>query len=260
MTGTIFDIKEFAVHDGPGLRTTVFFKGCPLRCKWCHNPEGLSPHPQLMVRDARCLHCGLCMRGCFHPDCRPFGRCLHICPNNLISVAGETVAAEALAKRIRRSADMFGIHGGVTFSGGEPLMQSEFLHAVLELIMDIPAAIETSGYAEESVFRSVITRMKLVYMDIKLADDEAHRRWTGVSNAKILRNLEILKESGVPCIIRTPLIRGVTDTEENLAAIRRLIGDLPHELLPENALAGAKYRQLNMKFPMDEIKGGKTYD
>ena len=159
MTGTIFDVKEFAVHDGPGLRTTVFFKGCPLRCKWCHNPEGLSAAPQLMVRQNRCRQCGLCMRGCSHPDCRPYGRCLHICPMNLVSVAGETVTAEELAKRIRRSGDMFGKSGGVTFSGGEPLMQPEFLHAVLDLIPDIPAAIETSGYAEESVFRSVIMRM-----------------------------------------------------------------------------------------------------
>jgi len=253
VTGTIFDIKEFAVHDGPGLRTTVFLKGCPLRCRWCHNPEGLSPAPQLMVRDARCQHCGLCMRGCHHPECQPFGRCLHICPMNLLSVAGETVTAEELAWRIRRSADMFGAHGGVTFSGGEPLMQPKFLHAVLDLIPDIPAAIETSGYAEETVFRSVTQRMQLVFMDVKLADSAAHRRWTGVGNERILRNLEILRESGVPCVIRTPLIAGATDTEENLSAIRRLIGNLPHELLPGNALAGAKYSQLNMKFPMDEI-------
>ena len=253
MTGTIFDIKEFAVHDGQGLRTTVFLKGCPLRCRWCHNPEGLSPAPQLMIRDARCRHCGLCTRGCRHPECQPFGRCLHICPMNLLSVAGETVTAEELARRIRRSADMFGARGGVTFSGGEPLMQPEFLHAVLDLIPDIPAAIETSGYAEENVFRSVIQRMQLVYMDVKLADSDAHRRWTGVGNERILRNLEILRESGIPCVIRTPLIAGATDTEENLSAIRRLIGNLPHELLPGNTLAGAKYSQLNMKFPMDEI-------
>ena len=254
MTGTIFDVKEFAVHDGPGLRTTVFFKGCPLRCKWCHNPEGLSAAPQLMVRQNRCRQCGLCMRGCSHPDCRPYGRCLHICPMNLVSVAGETVTAEELARRIRRSADMFGEGGGVTFSGGEPLMQPEFLHAVLDLLPDIPAAIETSGFAPADVFESVIRRMDMVYMDIKLADDEAHRRWTGVGNAPILRNLEILRQSGVPCVIRTPLIRGVTDTAENLDAVRCIIGGLPHELLAENALAGAKYSQLGMVFPLDGMR------
>lgn len=251
MTGTIFDIKEFAVHDGPGLRTTVFFKGCPLRCKWCHNPEGLSPAPQLMFRQSRCLHCGLCMRGCSHPECQPHGRCLHICPMNLLSVSGETVTAEELARRIRRSSDMFGESGGVTFSGGEPLMQADFLHAVLDLTPDIPAAIETSGFAPADVFERVIRRMNMVYMDIKLADSEAHRYWTGADNAPILRNLHVLRESGVRCVIRTPLIRGVTDTEENLTAIRALIGGLPHELLAENTLAGAKYSQLNMAFPLD---------
>ena len=250
MTGTIFDIKEFAIHDGPGLRTTVFLKGCPLRCKWCHNPEGLLPEPQLMVRDVRCLHCGLCTRGCSHPDCQPFGRCLHICPNNLISVAGETITAETLAKRIRRSADMFGVQGGVTFSGGEPLMQPDFLHAVLDLIPDIPAAVETSGYAREDVFRSVIARMKLVYMDIKLADSDLHKRYTGVGNEAILENFATLRESGKPYLIRTPLIPGITDTRENLDAIKAIIGDSAYEQLPYNAMAGAKYKMLGLRYEL----------
>lgn len=107
MNGVIFDIKEFAVHDGPGLRSTVFFKGCPLRCIWCHNPEGLSKEPQLMASENVCLHCGLCRIPCTHPDCRPFGRCLHICPKGLLRLSGETVSSQQLLQRLRRNPAAF---------------------------------------------------------------------------------------------------------------------------------------------------------
>lgn len=253
MTGVIFDIKELGVHDGPGLRTTVFLKGCPLRCVWCHNPEGLSRTPQLSVRENACSHCGACRKPCKHPDCQPFGRCLHICPQGLISVSGEEISAEQLAKRLLQNKMFWGEQGGVTFSGGEPLMQAAFLHEVLDLLGDVPAAIETSGYGDPEVFLSVILRMKLVYMDLKLADDSLHRKYTGVSNEPILRNLEQLRQSGIPCVIRTPLIPGITDTQENLEAIKRLAGELPRELLPYNAMAGAKYQLLGMKYPCDEL-------
>lgn len=253
MTGMIFDVKELAVHDGPGLRTTVFFKGCPLRCVWCHNPEGLNPKPQLYVRENACTHCGLCQRGCAHPDCQPYGRCLHICPRGLVSVSGKEMEATQLAQKLRRSAGLFGSDGGITFSGGEPLMQPAFLHAVMDALGDIPCALETCGYASPEVFEAAIQRMQLVYLDIKLADDALHRRYTGVSNHKILTNLEILRQSGIPCVIRTPLIPGITDTEANLSAIRALIGDLSWEQLPYNAMAGAKYPLLGMEYPYDKL-------
>ena len=255
--GMIFDIKEMAVHDGPGLRTTVFLKGCPLRCVWCHNPEGLSAERQLYVRQNGCKGCGLCQRGCSHPDCQPFGRCLHVCPQGLITVAGREMSAEQLAKRILRSA---AVADGVTFSGGEPLMQAEFvLDVVTELsrlrseksCKHIHCAIETSGYADPNVFRKVIETMDFVYMDLKLADEELHRQYTGVSNRLILQNLEVLRESGVACTIRTPLIPGITDTKENVEAIRLLVGDLPLELLDYNPMAGAKYSALGMEFPLE---------
>lgn len=265
--GMIFDIKEMAVHDGPGLRTTVFLKGCPLRCVWCHNPEGLSAERQLYVRQSGCRGCGLCRRGCSHPDCQPFGRCLHVCPQGLITVAGREMSAQQLAQRILRSAS---VADGVTFSGGEPLLQAEFVLDVVDklsktggcsgsdeaaLKRKIPSrihcAIETSGYADPEVFRRVIEAMDFVYMDLKLADEELHRKYTGVSNQLILRNLEILRCSGVSCVIRTPLIPGITDTKENIEAIRRLVGDLPLEFLEYNPMAGAKYSALGMKFPLE---------
>ena len=253
MTGIVFDIKEMAVRDGPGLRTTVFLKGCPLRCVWCHNPEGLSREPQLYSRKTGCLSCGLCRRGCSHPDCQPFGRCLHICPQGLLRISGQEFTPEELAKRIRSNAFLYGADGGVTFSGGEPLLQWEFLLEVLKLLEGIPCAIETSGYASEEVFRKLISRRSLVYMDLKLADDELHRKYTGVSNGPILRNLEVLRASGIPCVIRTPLIPGITDTPENLAAIENLVGDLPWEKLPYNSMAGAKYPMLDMDYPYDHL-------
>jgi len=249
MNGIIFDIKEMAVHDGPGLRTTVFLKGCPLRCIWCHNPEGLSPMPQLSVRKNGCRACGLCQKGCSHPDCQPFGRCLHICPQGLLSVAGKEISPEALAQRLKRNR---ALRGGVTFSGGEPLMQAQFLLEVLDRLEGIPVAIETSGYADEAVFRSVIERMDLVYMDLKLADDNQHRKYTGASNALILRNLQILRDSGVPCIIRTPLIPGITDTRENREAISVLAEGLVQEWLEYNPMAGAKYSFFDMDYAYDQ--------
>ena len=256
--GMIFDIKEMAVHDGPGLRTTVFLKGCPLRCAWCHNPEGLSMERQLYVRQNGCTGCGLCRQGCEHPDCQPFGRCLHVCPQGLITVTGREMSAEQLARRILRGAAMA---DGVTFSGGEPLLQGEFVLAVVGELSrlcreanrtKIHCAIETSGYGDSGLFRRVISAMDFVYMDLKLADDGLHRKYTGVSNQRILENLEILRASGVPCTLRTPLIPGITDGMENVEAIRRLAGELPVEFLDYNPLAGAKYAALGMKFPLED--------
>jgi len=257
MTGTIFDIKGFALHDGPGIRTTVFLKGCPLRCLWCHNPEGLSPEPQLSVKETACVHCGLCFRPCSHEDCRPFGRCLHICPNGCLSIAGERVEAADLAKRLLRDRDVFEMSGGgVTFSGGEPMMQAPFVREVICRMKEeypVHTAVETCGFCSADEFRQTAELLDTVIMDIKLADSDAHRKYTGVENGRILENFRWLRSSGKPCLVRTPLIPGITDTEENLAAIREIIGDTPWETLPYNALAGAKYGNFGMKYGMDTI-------
>lgn len=251
MTGRIFDIKEMAVHDGPGLRTTVFFKGCPLRCRWCHNPEGLSFAPQLMYKDARCCDCGNCRKQCDHPQCQPFGRCVLACPENCLSIAGRQVSAADLARELIKSAQELGdSFGGFTFSGGEPLAQKDFLLALMEELADYHLCIETSGYTDPETFRQVLEKLSFVIMDIKLADPAAHKTYTGVSNEKILENLRILQQSGKPYILRTPLIPGITDTRENLEAIRQIIGDATWEQLPYNALAGAKYKMLNMEYTL----------
>ena len=251
MTGIIFDIKEMAVHDGPGIRTTVFFKGCPLRCRWCHNPEGLSFEPQLMYKQVRCIDCKNCQRECDHPECQPFGRCIHACPENCLEIAGKRVEVKELAEELKKSADVLGdSFGGFTFSGGEPLAQPEFLLELTDHIKDYHLCIETSGYADSEVFKRVIEKLDLVIMDIKLADSSEHKKYTGVGNEKILKNFEILKNSNVPFVIRTPLIPGITDTKENLDAIEEIIGNSTWEKLPYNTMAGAKYKMLGMEYSL----------
>lgn len=255
MTGTIFDIKEMAVHDGPGLRTAVFFKGCPLRCLWCHNPEGLSAKLQLMYKEARCRKCGKCASPCTHPECAPFGRCIQVCPENCLEITGITMTSQELAGQLLETAKIMGDEfGGITFSGGEPLLQSGFLLEVADRLQGQHLCMETSGYGDADTFRRVLERMQFVLFDVKLADDALHRRFTGVSNEQILYNLEILRESGIPCRIRTPLIPGITDTEENLSAIARLLKGMEHEKLAYNPFAGAKYKMLDMEYPYDAYK------
>lgn len=246
--GYIFDIKEFSVNDGPGVRTTVFFRGCPLRCIWCHNPEGLERGRGVLVRQNGCLHCGRCRIPCEHPDCRGLGRCLHACPMGLVQELGREWEAEALAKRLMRDAELYeSSGGGITLSGGEPLLQDAF---ALELLshLSVHKAIETSGYAAPDIFAKVVDAVDYVMMDIKLADTIAHRRYTGVDNAPILANFEHLKQSGKPYLIRIPLIPGITDTTENLCEIATIVGDSPVELLPYNRMAGAKYPSVGKVF------------
>lgn len=225
-TGIVFDIREFTLHDGPGIRTTVFLKGCPLRCSWCHNPEGQSPQPQIL-------------RGLAGER-----------------VAGKAYTASDLAGLLNQQAEILTANeGGVTFSGGEPLLQWEFVAEVIDLLDGIHILLDTSGYAGEQAFRRVVPRCQLVFFDLKLVDDKAHRRYTGVDNAPILKNLRRLSESGVPFVVRVPLVPGVTDTDANLAAIAATVQGLPGlqrvDLLPYNRAAGGKYEAAGMEFKPD---------
>lgn len=249
MIGTIFDIKEMAVHDGPGIRTTVFFKGCPLRCRWCHNPEGLSPALQMMYKEAKCRQCNNCRIKCNHPECQPFNRCIYACPENCLEITGRKIDVQALSAELIRSADFLGnAFGGFTFSGGEPLAQADFLLALLETLRTYHLCIETSGFADNELFKSVINRLDYVIMDIKLADCDEHKKYTGVDNKKILKNFESLALSGKPYLIRTPLIPGITDTDKNLYEIEKMIGNSQWEKIPYNQMAGAKYKMLGMEY------------
>ncbi len=236
ISGIVFDIKEFAVHDGPGIRTTVFLKGCPLSCTWCHNPEGQSREPQI-------LH-------------SPVGE----------RVAGQVYSSESLALRLNRQASILKANeGGVTFSGGEPLLQAAFVAEVIDQLDDLHVLLDTSGYGSEDHFRLLAGRADLVHFDLKIIDDTLHRRFTGCSNAPILRNLHLLSDLGTPFIIRVPLAPGVTDTDENLSAIAETVLGLPGlvrvDLLPYNKMAGAKYRAAGMEFVpgFDETRESRAY-
>ena len=255
-TGVIFDVKGFALNDGPGIRTTVFLKGCPLRCRWCHNPEGLSPEPELYVKLARCTHCGRCLVPCTHPECQGLGRCLHVCPAGNISVAGKRWTSEELVKRLLKDRDIFGEDGGVTFSGGEPLLQHRFVKETAGILREngIRTAIETSSFAAPEVYRETLEEIDFVMADIKLMDHEKHREFCGVPNDKILENLSWLKASGKSFVFRVPLIPGITDTDENLSAISEFVGNSPVELLPYNAMAGAKYASVGREFGLPDAQ------
>ena len=244
--GIVFNIEELTMHDGDGVRVTVFMKGCPMRCSWCHNPEGLRREPELLYKRIRCASCGACTNvPCSHDECKPFGRCLHVCPNDCLSVAGERYTPERLAKKLNGYKRIFeSSGGGVTFSGGEPLMQWDFISEVIDLLDGINVAIETSGYADGEVFKRAIQKLDFIYMDIKLFDPDEHKKHTGCDNELIKRNFLALRASGKSFAIRTPLISEITDTKENLEAIEKFIDGAVWEKLPENKLAGAKYAML----------------
>lgn len=253
-SGIVFDIKEFSIFDGPGIRQTVFLKGCPLRCNWCHNPEGLDPLPQVMVSRNACMHCGKCEAVCEHREgCIVCGKCVEICPANARRIAGKRLTSDELAGRILKDADYYRTYGGgVTFSGGEPLLQAGFLTEVLRKLPDVHKAIETSGYADPETFEHVLKEIDYVMMDIKLMDDKMHRKYTGVSNERILHNAQILMKSEKPHRLRVPLIPGVNDTEENLEALARFVSsfnpDTRIELLPYHKTAGAKYETVGLEY------------
>ncbi len=252
MTGTIFDIKEFSVFDGPGIRTTVFIKGCPLRCYWCHNPEGLNPKPQLMYKKAGCTHCGSCLKGCSHPECAGFERCIKVCPNGCLTLSGREMESGDLAATLLKNKDLLlANNGGITFSGGEPLLQSGFVFELSDKLGDLHKAIQTSGYADLSVYKTAVEKFDFIMQDIKLANEKQHIKYTGVSNKKILRNIEFLKQSRKQFVFRVPLIPGITDTEENLLEISKIAGDSPVELLKYNSLAGAKYEAVGMEYKLE---------
>lgn len=257
MTGTVFDIKEFAVFDGPGIRTTVFMKGCPLRCMWCHNPEGLSAKPQLMVSRAACTHCGACVSACPHPDtCTACGACVSACRGGYRRIIGQTWKADELAARLQKDADVYALSGGgVTFSGGEPLMQWPFVREVMSRLSGVHTAIETSGFASDIVFEEAMATCDLILMDWKVSDPALHRRYTGVDQEIILRHARMLAAGDTPFILRMPIIPGVNDNPEHFETAAALMQGAKAlqriDVLPYQRAAGAKYEMVDMHYQPD---------
>ena len=265
--GIVFDIKEFAVFDGPGIRTTVFMKGCPLRCKWCHNPEGLKKEPELMVSKAACVHCGACKKVCRHPEgCILCGACIPVCRGGFRKIAGEGWTAEALAERLNRDCDIYeNSGGGVTFSGGEPLMQWPFVKAVFERMPYVHKAIETSGFTADETFIEAMKHCDLIMMDWKLSDPEALKEYTGASMEPILKHANMLAAGETPFILRMPIIPGVNDNRQHVETAAKLVKNakllIRVEILPYQRAAGAKYEMVGRSYspPFDEEKNPEFF-
>ncbi len=243
MTGRVFDIKRYSIHDGPGIRTTVFMKGCPLRCLWCHNPEGIAAGPELMHWPGRCARCYSCVETCpagaiaRHADgpaidkaeCDLCGKCAEACVYEAMQVVGRGLRTADLLAEIERDRIFFEQSGGgVTFSGGEPLAQPEFLAEVLDELeaRGVSTAIDTSGFAPAEVVERIAAKTSLVLYDLKAMDDAKHRELTGVSNAPILENLRRLAAGPAEVWVRIPLIAGANDDEENIRAAIAFLASL----------------------------------
>lgn len=255
MTGTIFSIEEFSVYDGPGIRSTVFLKGCPLRCSWCHNPEGQLKESEMIKSPNGCIGCGTCLQTSVQKEDGSISfteESIKNCPMNLIRVCGETVSSGQLCETLLKNKRILNAGGGVTFSGGEPFLQSKFLfECIMKLKNKLHTAIQTSGYCDADTFCNALNITDYFLFDLKLADDAMHIKYTGVSNRPILRNISALAKSGVPYVVRIPLIPGVTDSTRNLTQLAQILND-NHvsyaELLPYNKIAGGKYKMLQRNY------------
>lgn len=243
-TGLIFNVQRFTLHDGPGIRTTVFLKGCALSCSWCHNPESQLSAPEILVLEDRCIRCGLCVEACpsavpepggnRHDEdvslCTVCGACVAVCPTETRQIAGREIGVEALVEEISRDRLFFDQSGGgVTFSGGEPLHQSRFLREALVACRSVGlhTAVDTCGLAARDELLAVAALTDLFLYDLKFLDGRRHREQTGVDNTEILANLEALTEGHERIWLRVPVIPGINDDRDNLDAIARLAASLP---------------------------------
>ncbi|MBN1342070.1 MAG: glycyl-radical enzyme activating protein [Phycisphaerae bacterium] len=269
---TLFNIQRFSTEDGPGIRTTLFFKGCPLTCTWCHNPEGIDAEPQVLWQRAICMACGDCAATCERGAirigedgvridravCRACGRCVDACPTGALERVGKEYDADALIVEVLKDRTFYETSGGgVTLSGGEPLMQHAFLTAFLPRCQDedLHVALDTSGFARGDWLEAVLPLVDLVLFDLKLIRPEDHERLTGVPLDKVLGNLDRVVAAGLPVWVRTPVIPGCTDDEENLRGIaehlRTRVGTLErYDLLAFSNLCTSKYEMLGRSFDL----------
>ncbi len=272
----IFDIKHYAINDGPGIRTVVFFKGCNLHCAWCHNPESISPRIEKMYSPAKCIGCGTCVETCpvnaltltaegiiTDTDlCTVCGKCAEVCPTLAIEMSGKAMSVSAVMDIIEKDRIFFDQSGGgVTFSGGEPLVHSKML---LELLIEcgkrsIHRAVDTAGNVSRETLLEIAKHTDLFLYDLKIMDSGLHREWIQAGNERILENLKVLAETGAHIMIRIPLIGGVNDTDENIEQTARFISELAGDkkevhLLPYHNIARNKYNKLGKPDEFEILK------
>ncbi|MBT3315005.1 MAG: glycyl-radical enzyme activating protein [Anaerolineae bacterium] len=270
MRNLIFDIKRYAINDGPGIRSTVFFKGCLLNCAWCHNPESISPFPQKMYSHDKCIGCNTCVEACpenaceltpqgivTDPElCKVCGICADVCPTKATEISGEVMTKEAILEKIEKERVFFDQSGGgVTFSGGEPLMHAEFLIELLDECGErgIHRTVDTTGLAKKEILLEVAKRTEHFLYDLKAMDTAVHEKWTGTGNENILKNLKMLSAAGAKINIRIPLVKGVNADEENIRETAAFVADLAGEkkkvnLLPYHNIAARKYQKLGGEY------------
>jgi len=275
LRGTIFDIERFAVHDGPGIRTTVFFKGCPLRCLWCHNPESIKIERQIVFFQNKCIGCGECFKRCpngaveatsqgrkYHRDrCTLCGTCVEYCYAEATVMQGKVVSVQEVIEEVKKDMPFYeNSGGGVTLSGGEPTMQPEFCIAVLRESKEagMHTALDTSGYAKWDTLRRILEYVDLVLYDVKHMDPLKHKEYTGLSNRLILSNLRKLDELNISIEIRMPIIPGLNDFEGNLSAVSQFLSEMRNikriRLLPYHRLGEGKYERLDMEYKLKDLE------
>lgn len=272
--GMIFDIRRFSIHDGPGIRTTLFLKGCHLACWWCHNPESQSISKEMMLHETRCIRCGACLKQC--PEgaieliagnyvtnrqiCRQCGSCSSVCASGARELMGKEWTVDDVMVEIERDVPFFDESGGgVTISGGEPLVQVDFLRALLSECRkrEIHTALDTCGYVDWKIIDSLKENIDLFLYDIKLIDSDQHRKYTGVANQKILDNLRRLSKNGARIILRVPIVPGITDSKENLSGIGRFVSELDGierlDILAYHGAAEGKYQRMELPYKTRSI-------
>lgn len=277
--GFVLSIERFSIHDGPGVRTSIFLKGCPLSCVWCHNPESHRMKPELKYVGESCVGCGACGQVCsnnvhsfsdFHnskgtehqiqwAECELCQECIHICPTGALSVSGKVMNVEEVMQQVRKDRAYYRSDGGITLSGGEPLLQPEFSRQLLQRCKEegITTCVETCGDVNQNAFCRIEKYTDLFLFDFKLSDPENMKEYTGGNLNRILENLKYLCQSGKEVILRCPIIPGINDKEEHFQKIASLVADLPLsdvELMPYHSFGKGKWSQVGKAYLLNDLE------